>query len=44
MYYDLIKNSEEIIKDELKHVDDIVFLNSKKVLDAFKNENEEIIT
>ena len=39
MYYDLIKNSEEIIKDELKHVDDIVFLNSKKVLDAFKNEN-----
>ena len=39
MYYDLIKDSEEIIKDELKAVDDIVFLNSKKVLDAFKNEN-----
>ena len=39
MYYDLIKNSEDIIKDELKHIDDIVFLNSKKVLDAFKNEN-----
>ena len=39
MYYDLIKNSEDIIKDELKHIDDMVFLNSKKVLDAFKNEN-----
>lgn len=39
MYYDLINECEEIIKDELKNIDDIVFLNSKKVLDAFKKEN-----
>ena len=33
----LMNNSEKIIKPELDKIDNIVFLNSKKVLDAFQN-------
>ncbi len=35
----LVNNSEKEIKDELEKINDIVFLNSKKVLDAFQKEN-----
>ena len=36
---ELINNSEKIIKPELEKIDDIVFYNSKKVLDAFQKES-----
>ena len=36
---ELIKNSEKIIKSELDKIDDIVFNNTKKVLDAFQKES-----
>ena len=36
---ELIKESEKVIENELKKIDDIVFYNSKKVLDAFQKEN-----
>ena len=36
---ELIKNSEKIIKPELDKIDDIIFYNSKKVLDAFRKES-----
>ena len=36
---DLINNSEKNIKLELENIDDIVFYNSKKVLDAFQKES-----
>ena len=32
----LIENSEKVIKNELEKIDNIVFYNSKKVLDAFR--------
>lgn len=35
----LVNNSEKEISSELKKIDDIVFYNSKKVLDAFQKEN-----
>lgn len=35
----LIKTSENEIKNELENIDDIVFYNSKKVLDAFQKKN-----
>lgn len=35
----LIETSEKEIKTELEKIDDIVFYNSKKVLDAFQREN-----
>ena len=36
---ELMENSEKIIKLELDKIDDIVFYNSKKVLDAFQKES-----
>jgi len=36
---ELINSSEKIIKPELDKIDDIVFYNSKKVLDAFQKES-----
>ena len=33
---ELMKEEEKVIKPELDKVDNIVFLNSKKVLDAFQ--------
>lgn len=36
---ELIKNSEKIINHEFDKIDDIVFCNSKKVLEAFQKEN-----
>ena len=36
---ELINNSEKIIKPELEKVDNIIFLNSKKVLNAFQKNN-----
>ena len=33
-----IENVEEVLKDEFKKIDDLCFLNSKKVIDAFHKE------
>ena len=36
---DLVNDSEKEITNELKNIDKLIFLNSKKVLDAFQKEN-----
>ena len=34
---DIIKKAEESLKDKYKEIDDLCFFNSKKILDAFRN-------